>query len=187
MTEPFGLTLIEAAACGLPIVATEDGGPIDIVGNCDNGLLVDPLDRTAIADALLEVLSEGPKWEHFAASGIAGVRKHYSWPAHVEKYLGIIRPLIEHTETIARRCRIAVPSSIATGPSSPIWTRDLLGDPVSLATLMDLLHRHRREVSFGIATGRSLKSALAVMRKQGSASRACSSRASARKSTTSRA
>ena len=41
LTEPFGLTLIEAAACGLPVVATNDGGPIDILGRCRNGLLVD--------------------------------------------------------------------------------------------------------------------------------------------------
>jgi sucrose-phosphate synthase len=34
LTEPFGLTLIEAAASGLPIVATSDGGPRDIIGNC---------------------------------------------------------------------------------------------------------------------------------------------------------
>ena len=34
LTEPFGLTLIEAAAIGLPIVATEDGGPRDIIANC---------------------------------------------------------------------------------------------------------------------------------------------------------
>ena len=41
LVEPFGLTLIEASACGLPIVATNDGGPVDIVTNCDNGILVD--------------------------------------------------------------------------------------------------------------------------------------------------
>ena len=40
LTEPFGLTLIEAAASGLPVVATEDGGPRDIVANCRNGVLM---------------------------------------------------------------------------------------------------------------------------------------------------
>ena len=44
LTEPFGLTLIEAAASGLPIVATEDGGPRDIIAHCKNGVLVNPLD-----------------------------------------------------------------------------------------------------------------------------------------------
>jgi len=51
LTEPFGLTLLEAAASGLPLVATENGGPVDIIGNCCNGLLVDPLDKPAIAKA----------------------------------------------------------------------------------------------------------------------------------------
>ncbi len=49
LTEPFGLTLIEAAASGLPIVATEDGGPRDIIQNCQNGVLINPLDPEGIA------------------------------------------------------------------------------------------------------------------------------------------
>ena len=40
LTEPFGLTLIESAATGIPIVATDDGGPRDIISNCKNGILV---------------------------------------------------------------------------------------------------------------------------------------------------
>jgi len=42
--EPFGLTLIEAAASGLPVVTTDDGGPRDILNNLDNGILVDVID-----------------------------------------------------------------------------------------------------------------------------------------------
>ena len=44
LTEPFGLTLLEAAACGLPIVATNDGGPTEIMARCGNGMLVDVSD-----------------------------------------------------------------------------------------------------------------------------------------------
>ncbi|MCI5220307.1 MAG: glycosyltransferase, partial [Candidatus Electrothrix sp. LOE2] len=44
LTEPFGLTLLEAAATGCPLLATENGGPVDILENCKNGLLFDPLD-----------------------------------------------------------------------------------------------------------------------------------------------
>ena len=58
LTEPFGLTLLEAGATGLPIVATDDGGPRDIIANCRNGLLVDPLDEEAIERALLRALTE---------------------------------------------------------------------------------------------------------------------------------
>ena len=38
LTEPFGLSLIEAASCGVPIVAPNDGGPLDIIKNCECGL-----------------------------------------------------------------------------------------------------------------------------------------------------
>ena len=44
LQEPFGLTLIEAAAHGAPIVATSNGGPVDIVNTLGNGVLVDPSD-----------------------------------------------------------------------------------------------------------------------------------------------
>ena len=52
LTEPFGLTLLEASATGLPIVATNDGGPNDIVQNCDNGILTDPHNSKEISKSL---------------------------------------------------------------------------------------------------------------------------------------
>lgn len=165
LTEPFGLTLIEAAACGLPIVATEDGGPIDIIGNCNNGLLVDPLDVEAIAQSLIEVLGNSQKWDGFAKNGIKGVREFYSWQAHVEKYLDVIRPLIEQTEPIirmelSRRSVIYRDAAIITD-----LDQNLLGDSDALSKFLDIMKEHRKEVSFGIATGRNLESALSVMRK----------------------
>ena len=62
LTEPFGLTLLEAAASGCPIVATNDGGPRDIIANCQNGILVDPLDKKAIEKSLLRGLTESEEW-----------------------------------------------------------------------------------------------------------------------------
>ncbi|KAK8515517.1 hypothetical protein V6N13_139504 [Hibiscus sabdariffa] len=60
--EPFGLTLIEAAAHGLPLVATKNGGPVDIHRVLDNGLLVDPHDQQSIADALLKLVADKHLW-----------------------------------------------------------------------------------------------------------------------------
>ncbi|XVF34579.1 hypothetical protein REPUB_Repub18cG0070700 [Reevesia pubescens] len=60
--EPFGLTLIEAAAHGLPLVATKNGGPVDIHRVLDNGLLVDPHDQQSIADALLKLVADKQLW-----------------------------------------------------------------------------------------------------------------------------
>ncbi len=88
LTEPFGLTLLEAAACGLPIVATEDGGPIDIIRNCRNGCLINPLDKEAMAETLLMTLTNKEEWRRLAKNGMQGVRRHYSWQAHVGKISG---------------------------------------------------------------------------------------------------
>src|SRR5262245_12361762 len=51
LVEPFGQALLEAMACGRPVVATEVGGPPEFV-TPDTGVLVDPLDVDAIADGL---------------------------------------------------------------------------------------------------------------------------------------
>jgi sucrose-phosphate synthase len=96
LTEPFGLTLLEAAASGLPLVATAFGGPVDIIGNCKNGLLVDPLDEASITKAILQILEDKELWTTFSNNGQANVAKFYTWEAHAKIYLekisGIISP-----------------------------------------------------------------------------------------------
>ena len=89
LQEPFGLTLIEAAAHGVPIVATTHGGPVDIVRTLRNGLLVDPTDARAVGDALLKLLTDGALWEQCAGSGRDNINA-YSWPAHCARCLGAI-------------------------------------------------------------------------------------------------
>lgn len=56
LSEGFGVALIEAMACGKPVVATRCGGPDDIV-RPDTGILVPPGDEAALAEALREILS----------------------------------------------------------------------------------------------------------------------------------
>ncbi|KAH9760590.1 Sucrose-phosphate synthase 1 [Citrus sinensis] len=87
--EPFGLTLIEAAAYGLPIVATKNGGPVDIHRVLDNGLLVDPHDQQSIADALLKLVSDKQLWERCRQNGLKNIHQ-FSWPEHCKSYLSRI-------------------------------------------------------------------------------------------------
>ncbi|KAG0560445.1 hypothetical protein M758_10G176100 [Ceratodon purpureus] len=86
LVEPFGLTLIEAAAHGLPMVATKNGGPVDIHKTLSNGLLVDPHNEKEIADALLKLLSERNLWSVCRKNGLKNIHL-YSWPEHCRKYL----------------------------------------------------------------------------------------------------
>lgn len=165
LTEPFGLTLIEAAASGLPIVATEDGGPRDIIGNCRNGVLIDPLDCESIATALLSILEEPHQWRDFAENGLRAVREHYSWPAHGERYLRVIRSLIDKTEVLKRAPRSRRPMLYHDRAIFTDLDQNLLGDPIALRRFNEVLRANRKNASFGIATGRRLDSALKVLRK----------------------
>jgi sucrose-phosphate synthase len=167
LTEPFGLTLLEAAASGLPLVATENGGPVDIISNCSNGILVDPLDPTAIADALLSLLGDRDRWLKASRNGLEGVRKHYTWQAHAGSYLEQLRHLIDKP----RRTPVEWPEvQAARYRDRAIFTdidQTLLGDPAKLAQFTDTIRENRRRLSFGIATGRRIDSALAIMKKNG--------------------
>uniref|UniRef100_A0A383W8H5 sucrose-phosphate synthase n=1 Tax=Tetradesmus obliquus TaxID=3088 RepID=A0A383W8H5_TETOB len=89
LQEPFGLTLIEAAAHGVPIVATTNGGPVDIVHTLKNGILVDPTDADAVADALLKLLTHPTTWEEYASSGVTNINA-YSWTSHCIKCLNAV-------------------------------------------------------------------------------------------------
>jgi lipopolysaccharide heptosyltransferase II len=56
--EAFGRVLIEAGACGVPVVATEVGGVIDIIENRVNGMLVPPQDPQEMSSAIIELLKD---------------------------------------------------------------------------------------------------------------------------------
>lgn len=86
LVENFGLTLIEAASCGLPIVSTGFGGPSDIVANCNNGILVDSSDEKQIQAAISRILTRPELWQEYSENGINGVRQHYVWSNHCSLY-----------------------------------------------------------------------------------------------------
>ncbi len=62
LSEGLGVVLIEAMACGKPVVATRCGGPEDIV-NPGTGILVPPRDDAALAKAIQEVLGDGDRFD----------------------------------------------------------------------------------------------------------------------------
>jgi len=167
LTEPFGLTLIEAAASGLPIVATEDGGPRDITANCNNGYLIDPLDKQDITKTLLKILSDANAWRGLSQRGMRGVKQHYSWQAHTQVYVSALHGLLTSTRTTSpllprRRAGLYHDRAIFTD-----LDQNLLGDAESLADFLDVIKIYRKCTTFGIATGRRLDSALRMMKRYG--------------------
>jgi sucrose-phosphate synthase len=164
LTEPFGLTLLEAAASGLPIVATHDGGPRDIVANCRNGLLIDPHDPAAIERAILRGLTEPEQWQEWSDSGLAGAKKHYSWAAHVDRYLE------EIAETF-QRWKTPVLAEQGRPSRRPEFERLLMadldntlaGDDSAMRDLCAMI-QESSEVGFGVVTGRRLDDAERIIK-----------------------
>ena len=73
LTEPFGLTLLEASSCGLPIISTNDGGPKEIRSKCENGLLVDVTDINELKVILEKGISNNNQCKIWSRNGIEGV------------------------------------------------------------------------------------------------------------------
>jgi sucrose-phosphate synthase len=171
LTEPFGLTLIEAAASGLPIIAPDDGGPKDIISNCRNGLLTNTLDSKAIADSIHTALSDIKQWKSWSRSGITGVRNNYTWDAHVEKYMKQVRLLHRRDRKRIRRQQAMVlhagksPMPLVNMALISDIDNTLIGDKASLGQLIDWLRPQSQKLAFGIATGRSLESALKILKR----------------------
>lgn len=170
-TEPFGLTLIEAAASGLPFVAPDDGGPRDILGNCHNGVVVDTLDSNAIADGLLYILQDKKRWRKWASSGLVGVWRHYSWAAHVAQYMKEVRRLLRRDQKRLRRQHALVlhaeKSRIPFASMALISDIDntLLGNKQSLKHLTGWIDQNKGHCVFGVATGRPLESTVEILKK----------------------
>ncbi|XP_027342593.1 probable sucrose-phosphate synthase 2 [Abrus precatorius] len=124
LVEPFGLTLIEASAHGLPMVATKNGGPVDIHRALNNGLLVDPHDQQAITNALIKLLSDKNMWHDCRKNGWKNIHL-FSWPEHCRTYL-----------TRVAACRMRHPQWQTSTPGDSITVEESFND--SLKDVQDM-------------------------------------------------
>ncbi len=102
--EPFGLAPLEAAAAGLPVVATQNGGPSESLrkGDTEYGVLVDPEDPADIARGLERLLCDAHEWEYFAVAGQQRVLKTYTWESTAENYLTLIEQMVSSPQARTR-------------------------------------------------------------------------------------
>jgi len=173
LTEPFGLTLIEAAACGLPIIATKDGGPRDIIDLCKNGVLIDPLDADALGNSILGALNNKRRWSQWSKNGLDGAHKYFSWESHTDNYVRIIQRVIEkprranHQVSTRKKSRLPILDRILVCDID----NTILGDDKALKALIKTLKDGRKlnahhKIGLAFATGRKLESAQDVIKSE---------------------
>ena len=78
--EGLGIVYLEASAVGLPVVAGDSGGAPDAVREGETGYVVDGRDTTAVAVALVRLLSDQPLRAQLGAAGRAWVEREWTWP-----------------------------------------------------------------------------------------------------------
>lgn len=169
LTEPFGLTLIEATGCGLPVVATKYGGPRDIIENCQNGILVDPLDTEEITKAIKSIISDRDIWKNYSTNGIKNVHEYYSWQAHVQSFISEVEklPVPKSRKTRTRSKRNPIGNRLAKLKFFLISDIDdtLIGDEKALNKLLKILEENQDSIGFGVASGRHPDSIVSVLEK----------------------
>lgn len=159
--ENFGLTLVEAAACGLPVIASPTGGPKEILEKCENGFLVDVENPLAISEALKKIIADEKLWEKCSANGVLLSNKFFSWDAHVEGYLRIVDEMFEekYNRSLSLADKKAYGKRLAKAKLFVITDLDgTLVDKSNIDGLVDLqewIEAHNQDVIFGIATGRN--------------------------------
>jgi len=89
--EPKGIFLLEAMACGVPVVQPRRGAFIEVVERTGGGVLVEPGDPESLAEAMFQLWSDRPRLEALGKRAFAEVRAHYSIERSVDRLLEVYR------------------------------------------------------------------------------------------------
>jgi glycosyltransferase involved in cell wall biosynthesis len=86
LSESLSMALLEGMGCGLPVVASNVGGIPDVVRDGENGILVEPGDSKALADALIYLKRNPSLREEMGGRNARHIRKNFSWEHVVDRY-----------------------------------------------------------------------------------------------------
>jgi glycosyltransferase involved in cell wall biosynthesis len=99
--EPKGVSLLEAMACGVPLVQPRRGAFTEIVESTGGGILVRPDDPADLAEGILKIARDRKLAEELGANGFRGVREHYSAAYMADRLLEAYESVRQPAKTVA--------------------------------------------------------------------------------------
>lgn len=94
--EAFGRVIIEAQAAGVPVVATEVGGVVDIIENNKNGLLIPPADPDSMAEAAIRIFKDPQLASNLAQAALIKVKEKYNIELMVSKTIKVYEEAVSN-------------------------------------------------------------------------------------------
>jgi glycosyltransferase involved in cell wall biosynthesis/phosphoheptose isomerase len=151
--EPFGITPLEAAASGRPVVASAVGGLLDSVVDGDTGRLVRPRDPHALAHGIRELLADPGKARRWGTSARTRAVTQYDW--------SVVTAATERAllEVVGRPRAVTTPQADATTAWLEGHTRELQEGMAALAQQRDLVRRWGERLATSLVSGARLLAA----------------------------
>jgi len=94
-TEALGVVLLEAMASGCPVIGSDVGGIPDIITDSANGFLVAEQDPGALAEKIIQLLSDEELRKKFRDNGLLKVKAHFSWYSISTRFSGAFHEALE--------------------------------------------------------------------------------------------
>lgn len=99
-TEGLGVVLLEAMACGLPVIGSNVGGIPDIIKDGETGLLFKQKDPDDLAEKMIKLLSDEKLRDKVVENGLNLVKQNFSWEVISDKFLKIYHDVIKRRDLL---------------------------------------------------------------------------------------